>query len=513
MGWCVFARGPQRRIASLAVWLWATSLGCAARHGGEPVLTPARPGDVEALLAEAEVALNDSDYAVALGLALKARRVPLNLDEIDLVERIDAVTKQAARRADEKVGEFVARGQLLAAVMLARQMAEAGPDLVSQSAWATQAQADAPAHYSQAAAAAANELPGAAALALAAAAEAGAKVEPGAVQRLWRRFLDGVCFAPALARVSDASRQAALLVPVVDAGARGELERLRARCEGRQPLGLNIRIDALASQDSSRAVRVARPFADVEIKTTEAYVEEQPYTTLEQVEDVDVRKEKRELRDCAPRPGKERGCRTWVEEVAVSVPVVRVREVQRLRRVEKQRPLAVELSAEQGVMLDTTLLTRRLSCSGVIEVQGTPLPARPFAVSVEGSDTSNPAVQTERLVIAAHSATLPSVASLEAQAGGEVVQAVAIALDDALLATRTVVEQQAREFVHKDDLVRAEERYLALLMLGSGETPNVSAFFVQRYGLPLRALMDVLGAGLAKESQQTNHRATSSTER
>ena len=37
--------------------------------------------------------------------------------------------------------------------------------------------------------------------------------------------------------------------------------------------------------------------------------------------------EKREKRDCAPRPGKERGCVTWTEEVEVKVPIKKKREV------------------------------------------------------------------------------------------------------------------------------------------------------------------------------------------
>ena len=73
------------------------------------------------------------------------------------------------------------------------------------------------------------------------------------------------------------------------------------------------------------------------VQLRERYLEDVTFRELVDVTEMQTRIEKREMRDCAPRPGKARGCRTWVEDVEVKVPVEVKREVERVRQEERER--------------------------------------------------------------------------------------------------------------------------------------------------------------------------------
>src|SRR4051812_41142558 len=66
----------------------------------------ARRAAVRAELDVCESALSAGEFAQALKGALKARRMPLDLEDVDLVRRIDDTIDKAAKLAEERVDGF-----------------------------------------------------------------------------------------------------------------------------------------------------------------------------------------------------------------------------------------------------------------------------------------------------------------------------------------------------------------------------------------------------------------------
>src|SRR5690606_8101547 len=121
--------------------------------------------------------------------------------------------------------------------------------------------------------------------------------------------------------------------------AKAELNALRARCgEGSRPLGVTIDISSAKVEDETTTEDAAKALPGSGVETVEVYYDERPYTVEEEFTEYEKRIEKQEKRDCAPKPGQPRGCRTWVEDVEVTVPIKRTRKVTKVERIERTRP-------------------------------------------------------------------------------------------------------------------------------------------------------------------------------
>ena len=95
----------------------------------------ARREQVRAKLSEAEAALSAGDLARALGEAQRARRMPLDLEDVELVRRIDQTIDNTAALAEGLVRGYVDKGHFLAAVDLSQKIVNASPGVTSKWTW------------------------------------------------------------------------------------------------------------------------------------------------------------------------------------------------------------------------------------------------------------------------------------------------------------------------------------------------------------------------------------------
>lgn len=464
----------------------------------------ARRESVADELGKAKQALTKGDYAGALVLALRARRMPLDLDEVALAQDIDNTISMASRRAEEQVRQWGEKGLYLLAVELADQVVRASPGVESRSRWAEDVRAKAGEHFQ----ALAKELQskgliGSAAMQLAMAKQVGADVAVTEVAGLWDKFTEPVCFAEPSVSVTDVNRQLGDLQGVVATAAKAELDSLRARCgEGTRPLGVTIEVTAAKVVDETTKEQAAKALPGSNIETVEVYYDERPYTVEEEYTEHEKRIEKQERRDCAPRPGQPRGCRTWVEDVEVTVPIKRNRKVTKVERIKRTRPAKGPFPPDKVVTYEITSVERRVQLQGTINIAGAPGAAVPFVVDVESRDKGNQEVNHPRMLIKADPLEAKPMPEVIGEAAAKLTADLRAAVAAAVKAWSEEDAKQARDKAAEGARAEAEELYLRQIALGDTEDTDVNAFFQDRYGKPVGAvisyLLEALGQDVAR---------------
>ena len=464
----------------------------------------ARRAAVRDKLKVADEALSAGELAAALRHAMQARRMPLDLEDTELVRRIDGTVDEAAKLAGETVNQYIHKGHFLSAVELSEQIVEASAGAMAREDWAANVKKSAIEYYtSQAQELGSKGFAGSAAIQLAMAKRLGAEVEVTDIQQLWNRFAEPTCFAEPAIDVVAKSDQAKGLSAKIETTARRELETLRAQCgEGMRPLGVEIALSKVEIVDDQNTTRAYKPLPGVELKTEEEYFVEEPYTVVEEVTEYDVKMEQKERRDCAPLPGQPRGCRTWVEDVEVKIPKTVKKEVEKVRRIRKTRPVTDPLPPEKVLSYDVTTVSRQVSYEGVVELNGEAETKRSFTVSRESTDASNDAASKQGLTIPADPLDAKSVSALAAEAAEGVAQEVQASVAAAVTKWAADYEAQARERVVNGSMALAEETYLKLLALGAEGSENLSRFFDDRYGRPVGDVMFTLAVGLGRQSSE-----------
>ena len=125
----------------------------------------ARRSAVREQLERAEAALEQRDYAEALTIATRTQQMPLDLEAVELVRRIDAVIDEATSGAKDEAESLIEQGHFMPAVTLSRRIIKAAPPSAQRRRWAESLQQRAIEHYLGAAEQYARaELPGAAAV-------------------------------------------------------------------------------------------------------------------------------------------------------------------------------------------------------------------------------------------------------------------------------------------------------------------------------------------------------------
>jgi hypothetical protein len=461
----------------------------------------ARREAVTAELQKAEKALKAGDYAKALSITSRARRMPMDLEDVQLVRRLDDTLSEAAKGAQERVKQWSDVGQFVPAVELADAVVSVSPGEVALKQWAEALRAQAAAHYMKLAEELTTQgLRGSAAVQLAMARQVGASVTPSQVVGLWNQFVEPICFATPKVRVNDGSGKAGTLVQTIETAALTELTALREACgEGTRPLGVSIDLITVSIVDESSSLVAAKALPGSGVQTEETYVEEIPYTETEEVTEYETRTEKQEKRDCAPRPGKERGCTTWIEDVEVKVPVKKTREVQKTRRVEKTRPAKGPFPADKVVTYEITSVRRQVLYEGKVRVEGATGDGRAFKVMRDSSDSGHPAVQHERLSVPADPMEAKPLDELLGSASENVSAEVKAAVATAVVDWSASYAEEARQKVLEGRLPQAEELFLRRLALGVQEDQQLAKFFTERYGKTTGDVLVALLAAMGRE--------------
>jgi hypothetical protein len=461
----------------------------------------ARREHVRVRLTEAESALSSGELAKALGEAQRARRMPLDLEDVELVRRIDATIDKAAQLAEDRVRNYVAKGHFMAAVDLSQQIVNASPGVTSRERWAAEVRDKAAEHYRSLGHGLASEGQfGSAAIQLAAVRQLGAEVKVAEVRELWNKFTETTCFASPKIDVIDKSGKAKELVAKIQTTALSELEKVRAGCgEGNRKLGVRIDLAKVDIVDEAKTARAAKPLPGVAIETEEVYYEEVPYTEIEETTEYETKIEKKELRDCAPRPGKERGCSTWVEEVEVKVPIKKTREVQKTRKIKHTRPIQGPLPEDKVMIYEVTTINRRVAYEGTITLTGEVDRTLQFSVKRESSDSSNPEVTGKGMTVPADPMQVKGMGELGAEAAEGVAEELRRSVNDAAKEWAKSYEVAAQKRIIAGQLPQAEELYLKELALGAAATTELKSFFDERYGRSVAAVLDMLAVALGRE--------------
>lgn len=522
-------KNGRRVVCLLAVWL---VVGCAAREHlvrGDGFLKQGRHADaimeyervlegapdneeaqqgirkarrlaVRIELKKANRNLKQGDYARALRGALRARRMPLDLEDVDLVQKIDSTIASTAKAAEKRVREFIGRKHYIPAVELADSIVQASPGEKAREFWAEDIRKQAVAYYGVEGKKLRAKRPGSAAIQLALRKRAlGEQVKRGAMASLWDRFASPVCFAAPMVEISDASRQLGEVGASLQGRLVGALKGFQERCGvGKRPLGLKIQFSEVDVVDTTDTRVAAQALPGVRVKTEEVYYEEVPYTEMVEVKEFETRVEKQEKRDCAPRPGKPRGCRTWVEDVEVKVPVIRKKEVQKIRRIERKRPIT-NLPDAKVVKYDVTTVTRQITYGGTIEIKGVSFAPSRFTVSHESVDSSHAEVDSRGVFIKADALQVESLAEVQKRAGTKLFLSIKEVLGRAVTEWTHEMRSGARQNSADGEFAAAEEGYLALVALGATPGQELEEFFNKRYGLGIHDVLDTVSPAVGRE--------------
>lgn len=455
---------------------------------------------VEDELVKADKLMKDIDYAGALSHALRASKMPLDLDEVQLQRRIRDTVSSAEKRAEDRVQDWVNRGHYVPAVELAEMIVDASRGMASRKKWAAELRLEAQGFFTKRAVDTQGaSLPGSAALQSSIAQTLGAEVNNDVLMGNWASFASPVCFGSVDIQVDDKTNKLGDMADALKAGITEKLSSLQKRCgNGERTLALTLHLEEFKLTDTSTTEKAAKPFPGVRIETEEVYYEEVPYIVVEEVTEEEIRIEKVERRDCAPRPGKPRGCVTWLEDVERKVSVKVKKEVEKVKKVERRRPVK-DLPADKVLAYDVTRVIRALNLSGTISVAGAEQEPVVFRVMKESRDTSNDEVKHARMTIAADAMEADTVDVVKTNSVKEVARASARAAARAIRTWMRDVRKQAQQAAADNRMNAAEELYLQLIALGIPADDELKRFFKARYGQNLEEIFSPLGVVLGRE--------------
>ena len=459
----------------------------------------ARILSVKEELEKADKLMKDIDYAGALGHALRASKMPLDLEEVDLKRRIRDAVSSAEKRAEDRVQDWINRGHYVPAVELAGMIVDASRGMASRKKWAAELKEEAKSFFEKRAAQSSGEnLPGSSALQQSIAQTLGAQVNSDQLVTDWAAFAAPVCFGATEVHVEDASGKLGEMGTGINEAVAGKLKALQKRCgHGARTLKINVKMDSAEIVDTTNTETAAKPFPGVRIETEEIYYENVPYIVVEEVTEEETRVEKIERRDCAPRPGKPRGCVTWLEDVEKKVQVKVKKEVEKIKKVERRRPVK-DLPADKVLSYQVTQTIRVVKLSGTISVEGAEAPVS-FRVMKESRDVANAEVKHARMTIAADAMEAESLAAVQGSAASDVARAAARATGRAIRTWMRDVRKQAQQAAADGKMNQSEELYLQLVALGIPPDDGLKRFFKGRYGQDLGSIFGPLSVALGRE--------------
>ncbi|MEL6544960.1 MAG: hypothetical protein AAFQ82_10065, partial [Myxococcota bacterium] len=333
----------------------------------------------------------------------------------------------------------------------------------------------------------------------------GAELEASEIESAWTAFREPNCFSTPRVELQTKRRASPGALSQIKASVLSELERLQSRCgSGTQPLNVTVAVDVARISEDDRSVSAAQALPGVELETEEIYYEEVPYTEVEEVTTFDVTLELVERRDCAPRPG-QRGCRTWTEEVEKKIPRVERREVEKIRRVERRRPLPGPFPKDKAVRFDKRVVSRQVQLRGEMRLLGEEASAR-FSIQAESSDESHPAVNERGVSLAADPLEVKSTEAVLAEAGKKLSETVRRGLERAVGLRGKELRLSAVRLSQEGKKLPAEENFLKKLVIGGDVDPDMTRFYTQRYGRPVSEVLKTLLIAIGRAEPKAEQR-------
>ena len=459
----------------------------------------ARRRAVQEELDKGQEAIQRKDYAGALRRALTARKMPLDLDEVELKRAIDRMISSAAKEAEKRVDQLISRNHLYEAAMVAEEIVIASPGVSSREEWASSIRTQAIEFYRERAKLAHEaNLHGAEALSLAMGAQLQEVKPTESVTEAWGHFTEvGAIGIPSLKFVPAAGVEIPdedLLLNLGRDVGKQLLSELPVIKDGGVIPAFTVSIDELKFDTFVEPTRIPYPYPGIRMQLRETYLEDVKYRELVDVTEMQTRIEKREMRDCAPRPGQPRGCRTWVEDVKVKVPVEVKREVERVRQQERER-FKQDLPTDKVLYVDAEEVTQSWALAGTWTLEGDIANSKAFRIELKRSDYRHEAIETDRLTVLEDKDELATPNAMSADISKELELRLYAGWEEARNAW--FIESQNRLLALSNDGKWLEAQDIALAMLSRGLVPDRSLerFFYNAFGQPAaRAVLPLVDA-------------------
>lgn len=470
-----------------------------------PQATGSIPPTYEQTLALLERSLQQDVITVSLNHAIALQNRPVDLNNVDLVERTNRALGELEKKSLQHLQNYRDRHQLLGALLLAEQLvrAQMSSGVAHQALSDSQIQAQ---NYYQSAAANLEQShhAGSAALSWAVAERAGIKVGSEKITQLWDRFTQEICFAEPQIEIVDKTTQGAALLGSLKDSVQKQLDSLRQQCgKGSRPLNVRMELTQVDWLDKDQKTKAPYPLAGFSLPPDEIYWVDEPYTVDEEVVEYETHLEKQERRDCAPRPGKDRGCVTWFEDVEVKVPLKKTRTVTKTRKVEKKRISTKVVPADQVVYYEKQSVERKIICIGAVQLAGTKLEGQPFFVRVQSEDTAHASINTPNLDVPEDPMTAESMEILVRKAAEGISKEVEKSLHKLVEQWAELYALTASEKSRQGAIADSEQLYLQILALGIHNNPAANYFFEQHYGTSAATLFGILAQSLGRAMPPT----------
>jgi hypothetical protein len=414
--------------------LLAIISGCASQQHTEQ-----RLGQHQAamsLLNQAQTALAKHDSVTALKIAAKAHDTPLDLQDVVLIRKIDDALMRASQDVLAQSRTLLNEGRYYEAAELSQTIAATVPHDRQYAQWATEVKNKAIAAYLNKAQ---HEMQNKHLVMIYAslAKRLGAEAFPPT--------LSDKCLISANVTVARADHKTCEICSQLSEALSQDLSR--DVCLGQlKPLNVRIVLNQLQITNLEDQYQGAKSLPGFNVKTEEEYQEDVGYAAIEDVTETQTHIEKQERRDCAPRPGEDRGCRTWLEDTEIKVAVTSERLVPKTKRVSKMRPLPGPFAPEQVVTFDVQRIRRDMLLTGEVSIEGAAQAKGMINTHILAEDTAHAAVEKQGFVLPADPMEAMTFADVEQAAVKQTIAQVRVTLMQGL---RNLAQEKMA--AHKDD--------------------------------------------------------------
>ena len=210
----------------------------------------------------------------------------------------------------------------------------------------------------------------------------------------------------------------------------------------------------------------------------ETYLDEVKFRELVDVTETQIRIEEKRDRDCAPRPGKARGCRTWVEDVEVEVPVVVKREVERVRQ-EQREQFKQDLPTDKVLYVDADEVTQAWTLAGTWALEVSISNSKEFRIELKKSDYRHGPVETDRLTVLEDLDELATPSAMSKDISRELELRLKAGWQEARDAWFVDSQNKLLALSNDEKWLQAQEIALAMLSSRTDPRPLYGAIFLQ----------------------------------
>jgi len=444
-------------------------------------------------LARSKEALRVGRVVDALRGAIRASKYPLGLKEVSLRTKVNRAIDAADLKAREAMDKFLEEKHYLVADDLAQLLLDVDPrDQIRQKYVKDISKQGIKYYLAQAKQLNRAKRPAAATLRYAMAKYLGADVDESEIANLWSRARAQHCFRKPQIRWK-LKKGVEAPTQKIQTQIAEKLGQLSDRCLGRErKVEVNLKLSKYVAEDEENSRAAYKAYPGVQIETEETYYEEVKTVEIQEFSEYELQVKQEERRDCAPRPGQPRGCRTWLEEVQTKVPVKVKKPVEKIEKVAKKRPVK-EIPADKALKYSQRFVRRAVEVEGKIAFGGELRGEEVLKLFEESSDASNPRVEGGGVVVFEDPMEAVPLSKLIAKTASQISTTVAKRAGRSIKKWAGAQVRDARRQIVEGNLDSGEEIYLGLLLIGLSADDSMTTYFQKRHGEEVGRLVELVG--------------------